>query len=98
MRLWHMLFLTAGLGLVMALARDPHTRVLVIVLGTGIGLVGSGLLAVMTLFQTVGSIGDARGLGEHAEAIAATTVVLTVSSVVMSGVLFVGFWLVAVFT
>lgn len=97
MRVWHLIFLTAGLGLVMALSREPFARVMLIVLGTGISLVGFGLAAVMTLFQAVGSIGDARGLGEHAEALAATTIVLTVSSVVMAGVLFVGAWLVVVF-
>jgi hypothetical protein len=97
MRLWHLVFTVALIAVGMTLARDPVTRVLLIVLTTGLGEVAFGLVAVMTLFQTVGALGEARGVPEHAEALGATAVVLAVATAVMSGWLFVGFWLVATF-
>ena len=95
MRLWHVLFAVAAVALGMYLAREPVTRVLMIVVVTGLGEVALGLAAVMALFQTVGALGEARGTGEHAEAVAATTVVLAAATAAMSGCLYVGFWLVA---
>ena len=55
-----------------------------IVFVTGLGETALGVTAIMALFQTVGAIGMARGLLEHAEAMAATTVVLVVATAVMS--------------
>ena len=94
MRLWHALLVVAASALALTLARDPMTRVVLIVFAAGLGMAGSGLAAVLALFRTVAAIGDARGLGEHAEAIAATTVVLAVGTAFMSACLFAGFWLV----
>nr|WP_303652439.1 hypothetical protein [Paludisphaera mucosa] len=76
----------------MAMCRDPAGRIGVIVFITGIGEVFLGLAAVMALFQTIGSIGLARGLLEHAEALAATTLVLALGTVGMTFWLFVGAW------
>jgi hypothetical protein len=94
MRLWHLLSVVGVIAAGMTLARDPVTRVLMITLATGLGEVGFGLAAVMALFQTVGALGEAKGLHAHAEALAATTLVLTVATAVMSAWLFAGFWLV----
>ena len=97
MRIWHLVGLTAGAALVFTLARDPLTRVLLFVFATGLGEVYLGLAAVMSLFRTIGALGEARGLLEHAEALAATTAVLVVGTAVMSAWLFVGFFLVWAF-
>ena len=94
MRLWHLIFAVAGVGLVMTLARDPMSRVFLIVFGTGVGELVFGLTAIMALFQTIGSHSEAQGLGEHAEALAATSFVLTVGTATMSGWLYIGMWLI----
>jgi hypothetical protein len=98
MRLWHMVSAVAFLALVLTLFRDPISRVFLIVFTTGLGEVVLGLLAVMTLFETIGAIGEAKGLAEHAEALAATSVVLCVAWAVMGGWLFVGCYFVYIFT
>ncbi|MFO0908436.1 MAG: hypothetical protein U0794_08755 [Isosphaeraceae bacterium] len=98
MRLWHLLGLVFTASVVLALARDPLSRVFLIVLTTGLGEVFLGLASVMTLFQTIGALGEARRLVDYAEALAATTVTLTLATALMSAWLFVGFWLVASFT
>lgn len=95
MRLWHLLAFVLGVSLVLTLARDPLTRVFLIVFVTGLGEVFLGLVAVMSLFQTVGALGQARGPAEHAEALAATSVVLATATAVMGAWLFAGFWMVA---
>jgi hypothetical protein len=94
MRLWHVIFGVATAAFVLTLMRDPAGRAFVIVFATGTGEVGLGLTAVMALFQTVGAIGEAKGLVAHAEALAATSVVLTLATGLMSGWLFAGFWLI----
>ena len=50
----------------------------------------SCLTAIMALFQTIGALGEARGLAAHIEALAATVVVLIVGSAVILGLLFAG--------
>ncbi len=96
MRLSHALYGVATAAFIMALMRDPAGRAFVIVFVTGTGEMVLGLTAVMALFQTVGAIGEAKGLIAHAEALAATSVVLTLATGLMSGWLFAGFWLIAV--
>jgi hypothetical protein len=97
MRLWQLLFAVAAVAVGMVLTQDPVTRVLMITMATGIGEVFLGLVSVMALFQTVGALGEAQGLHEHAEALGATAVVLAVATAVMSAWLFFGFWLIATF-
>ena len=94
MRLWHLTVVILMLGVVFSLVRDPVGRVGLIVFVTGLGETALGVTAIMALFQTVGAIGMARGLLEHAEAMAATTVVLAVATAVMSFWLFIGVWLI----
>jgi hypothetical protein len=94
MRLWHLTVAILMLGLVMAIARDTVGCIALIVFLTALGEVVLGTTAVMALFQTIGSIGMARGLFEHGQAVAATTLVLIFATGVMSFWLFIGAWLV----
>jgi hypothetical protein len=93
MRLWHLTVVILVLAVVFSLVRDPVGRAGLIVFVTGLGEAAAGLAAVMALFQTVGAIGMARGLAEHAVAVAATTLVLIVGTAIMTFWLFVGAWL-----
>lgn len=92
MRLQTIALVILFVAFILTLCRDPAGRVGVIVFFTGVGEVGLGLAAVMALFQTLGAIGEARGLLEHADALAATAAVLAVGAAVMSLWLFVGVW------
>jgi hypothetical protein len=82
------------LGLVFAIARDEVGRVSLIVFATGFAEFFLGTAAILMLFQTFGSLGDARGLAEHTVAIVATILVLIVATVVMNAVLWAGISLV----
>jgi membrane associated rhomboid family serine protease len=94
MRLWHLVFAVAIVSVVMTLVRDDAGRVAVIVFVFGVGECALGVAALMALFQTVGALGEARGLIAHAAAIAATTLVLASASTIMVAWLFAGAWLV----
>jgi hypothetical protein len=94
MRLWHLVLLILVLGIVFSIIRDPVGRIALIVFLTAIGEVVFGVTAVMALFQTIGAIGLARSLLAHAQAVAATTVVLVIATATMSMWLFIGAWLV----
>ena len=94
MRLWHLVLAILVLSIVFSIVRDPVGRIGLIVFATALGLVVIGVTAVMALFQTIGAIGMARGLLEHGQAFAATTVVLLVATAIMSTWLFIGAWLV----
>jgi hypothetical protein len=94
MRLWHLVTAVALVAFSMMLARDPLTRVFLIIFTTGLGEVVLGLAAVMALFQMIGALGEARTLPAHAEAAAATTVILALATGAMSAWMFAGFWLV----
>lgn len=94
MRLWHLAFFVFSLAIVFTIARDTVGLIALIVFATALGEVVMGTTAVMALFQTIGEIGMARGLFEHGQAVAATTIVLIVATAVMSVWLFIGAWLV----
>jgi len=96
MRLWHLFVFIAALCLILAIVRDQVGRIALIVFVTALGEVIIGTTAVLALFQTIGSLGEAKGLLAHAEAVATTTLVLIIGTTVMSWVLFVGAWLVQV--
>ena len=49
---------------------------------------------MLALFQTIGSLGEAKGLFAHAEAVATTALVLIIATTIMSSWLFAGAWLV----
>jgi hypothetical protein len=94
MRLWHLVLMILILGILLSITRDPVGRIALIVFVTAVGEVFFGTTAVMALFQTIGAIGMARGLLEHTQAVAATTVVLIAATTIMSMWLFIGAWLV----
>lgn len=96
MRLWHWLLGAALLAVVLTIARDPAGRVAMVVFFTMVGEVIVGTTAIMMLFQTVGAIGEAKGLVEHAAAVFATTVVLAIGTALMWGLLVIGGWLVLI--
>ncbi|WP_435009174.1 hypothetical protein P12x_000422 [Tundrisphaera lichenicola] len=90
MRLSNLLFIILVLAVAMGIARDEVGRVAVIVFVTGLGTVVVVLGAIMALFQTLGSFGEAQSLLSHLEALGATAVVLLVGSSATLGLLFVG--------
>jgi hypothetical protein len=94
MRLWHLVVVILALGVIFTIVRDPVGRIALIVFTTGLGEVIFGTTAIMALFQTIGAIGEAKGLFAHVEAIASTTLVLVIATSVMSLWLFAGGWLV----
>lgn len=94
MRLWHLLFGVAVVAALLCIGREPAGIVFLVVFSTALGEVVFGLTAVMALFQTVGAIGEAKGLYEHLEALTATTIVLALGTAAMSACLFAGFWLI----
>jgi hypothetical protein len=94
MRLWHLFVFIMALGFVLAISRDPVGRIALIVFFTALGEVIIGTTAVLALFQTIGAIGEAKGLAAHAEAVATTTLVLVIATTIMSSWLFAGAWLV----
>ena len=94
MRIWHLTVAILVLGVLLSIVRDPVGRVALIVFVTASGEAAMGLAAVMALFQTIGAIGMARGLLDHAEALAATTLVVLAATTVMSCWLFMGAWLI----
>ena len=82
------------LAVVFTLLRDETGRVGVIVFITGLGVTIGGVAALMTLFETVGALGEARTWPACAQALVATALVLAVGSAGMLGAIFVGFHLV----
>ncbi len=94
MKIWHLTVVILIVAVVLTLFRDPVGRVGVIMFVTGLGEAVFGVTAIMALFQTIGAIGMARGVFEHAEAVAETSLVLVVATAVMSFWLFAGVWLV----
>jgi hypothetical protein len=94
MRLWHLFVVILALCLIFTIVRDQVGRIAFIVFVTALGEVIIGTTAVMALFQTIGALGQARGLLAHAEAVASTTIVVLVATALMSSWLFAGAWLV----
>ncbi len=94
MRLWHLVVVILVVGILLAITRDVVGRIALIVFLTALGEVVFGTTAVMALFQTIGALGMARGLFEHGEAVAATTLVLIAATAVMTFWGFIGAWLV----
>jgi hypothetical protein len=94
MRLWHLFVVILALSLIFTILRDPVGRIALLVFVTGLGEVVIGTTAVLALFQTIGALGEAKGLFAHAEAVATTALVLIIATTIMSSWLFAGAWLV----
>lgn len=82
------------LSVIFTIIREPVGRIALIVFLTAAGEVAIGTTAVMALFQTIGALGEAKGLFAHAEAVATTALVLIIGTTIMSSWLFAGAWLV----
>lgn len=87
MRILHILFAVFMLAMALTVAREPVGRVAIVVFVTLGGELICGLAAVMLLFQTVGSIGESRGVLEYVQCLMATAVVLVVSTGLMLAML-----------
>jgi hypothetical protein len=94
MRVFHLILLVFFAALALTLAREPVGRVALDVFVTGLGEFVFGLVAVMTLFRTVGSIGHANRPLAYLEAILTTALVLLVATLTMDGLFWIGIWLV----
>jgi hypothetical protein len=94
MRLWHLFVVILALCLILTIVRDQVGRIALIVFVTALGEVIMGAAAVMALFQTIGALGEAKGVLAHAEAVASTTLVVIIATAIMSMWLFAGAWLV----
>ena len=90
MRLIQLLLAVFFVAIILAIARDEVGRVALVVFFTGLGEFIFGLVAIMTLFQTVGAIGEANNPLACLQAIAATAVVLLVATATMNGLLWAG--------
>ncbi len=78
----------------LAVARDPVGRVALVVFLTGLAEIALGTTAIMTLFQTIGTIGAARRMATWVEALGATVLVVLGASFSMIAILWAGVWLV----
>jgi len=90
MRIWHTIFGIFVIALVLTVAREPAGRVAIVVFVAGSAELICGLIAVMMLFQTVGSFGQAKCLLEAVQCLMATALVVTVGAWIMVRMLFIG--------
>lgn len=89
MRILHLVYAVFMIALAFAVAREPVGRVAVVVFVTLAGELICGTSAIMLLFQTVGSIGDARGVLDYVQGLMATAIVLVVASWLMVRMLYI---------
>jgi hypothetical protein len=94
MRLWHLFVVILAVSVILAIVRDQVGRVALIVFVTALGEAIFGTTAILALFQTIGGIGEAKGLFAHAEAVATTALVLVIATTIMALWLVAGAWLV----
>ncbi len=90
MKLWHLVFAVFLASLALAISREEVGRVTLVVFCTAMGVIVLGVSSLLLLFRTVGSLGSARGVLGHLEAIAATTGVLFFGGAGMLAVLWFG--------
>ncbi len=96
MRIAHLIFAVAVCSVIFAFARDPAGRVFVIGFVAGLGEIALGVAGILALFQTVGHFAEAKTFLDRVSALAATSGVLAIASILMFAVLFAGAWLVSV--
>ena len=90
MRLWHTFFAVFLFAIVLTVAKMPAGRVAIVVFITGVGELIFGLAALMLLFQSIGSLGEAEGLIDSVQSMVATVVIVAVASYLMVGLLTIG--------
>ncbi|MDX2037342.1 MAG: hypothetical protein SFX72_11885 [Isosphaeraceae bacterium] len=89
MRLTHLVGLVFAAGLVFTLCREPAGRVAVIVFGCGLLEIVIGVAALMTLFEWIGSIAEARDAVRRLEACLMSLITTIAGGLMMSGVLWI---------
>jgi hypothetical protein len=94
MRLWHLFVVILAIAMLLAIVRDQVGRVALIVFVTALGEAFFGTTAILALFQTIGGLGEAKGLFAHVEAVATTALVVVIATAVMGCWLVGGAWLV----
>jgi hypothetical protein len=94
MRIWHNILLVYLAALTLTLCRDPAGRVSIIVFLTGVAELICATSAVMMLFQTLGSIGEAKGLVGRLQGLVASACVLIIAGGMMAGTLAFGLMMV----
>jgi hypothetical protein len=90
MRIWHSILLVYLAALTLTLCRDPAGRVSIIVFLTGIAELICATAAVMMLFRTIGSIGEAKGMVGRLRGLVASVFVLAIAGGMMAGTLAFG--------
>ncbi len=93
MRVSHLILIIFFFAMLFTVAREPHGRVAIVVFFTGGVVLALTLLAIMTLFRTLGAFGEAKTVYAHLEALFATTLVVFVASISVNAVLWAGTWL-----
>lgn len=94
MRVGHLLLAVFLSAIVMSLARTPEGRVMVVTFVFGVAMVAAAITTLLAMFQTVGSLGTARGGAQVVEALVATAAVTVVGAGVTVMALWAGIWLV----
>jgi hypothetical protein len=93
MRILHLILLVFLVAIVLTVAREATGRVALVVFFTGLAVFIFALMAIMTLFRTVGAIGHANKPIAYLEAILATLLVLLVATLTLDVLFWVGMWL-----
>jgi hypothetical protein len=94
MRIWHNVLLVYLAALTLTLCRDPAGRVSIVVFVTGVAELICATAAVMMLFKTLGSIGEAKGLVGRLRGLGASVCVLIIAGAMMAGSLAFGLMIV----
>ena len=76
--------------MILSVSQNEYGRITLILFAIGMAEVVLGATALMHLFKSVGAFGKAKSLMAHAEALAATALILAVASLGMTAVLWVG--------
>ena len=90
MRLWHTTFAVLLVALLLTVLKEAAGRVAIVMFVTGTAELVCGIAAIMMLFQTLGSLGHAKGLLEAVQCLLATLLVTTVAAGMMVAVLTLG--------
>ena len=90
MRLWHTTFAIFLFAMVLTISRGSAGRVAIVVFVTGSAELICGVATVMMLFQTIGSLGQSRGLLEGVQCAVATILVTAVAAWMMVAMLTLG--------
>lgn len=92
MRLWQLASAVLLAAIVLSIGRDEVGRVALVVFIAGLAEVALGTAAILMLFRSLAALADARGPARLVEAVAATGLILVLSSASMIVVVCVAIW------